>query len=103
MEDISSIIPKNDMVTDPFLYRGRVYQVEEQNEAYLIPQGSPFGDGVIARKNLIITNLNNNTALAISTLHSEMIWRYGFYEGQGTHFRLEPSLALKVFDFLQES
>jgi hypothetical protein len=31
-----------------------------------------------------------------------MIERYGFYEGRGTSYRVEPRQVLEVFDFLKE-
>jgi hypothetical protein len=31
-----------------------------------------------------------------------MIERYGFYEGKGTPYRVEPRQVIEVFDFLKE-
>jgi hypothetical protein len=38
-----------------------------------------------------------------SLLVPEMIVRYGFYEGKGTPYRVDPRDVLEVFDFLKKA
>ena len=45
--------------------------------------------------------LDNGKKLEYSGLVPRMIERYGFYEGKGTSFRVEPKQILEVFDFLK--
>ena len=50
----------------------------------------------------MVTNLETGVSLSYSLLVPQMIERYGFYEGKGTPYRVEPSTVLEVFDFLQK-
>jgi hypothetical protein len=47
-----------------------------------------------------VTNLETDKKLQFSLLVPHMIERYGFYEGQGTRYRVEPAQILAVLDFL---
>ena len=49
---------------------------------------------------MVIKNEDTGASLSYSGLLPDMIQRYGFYEGKGTSYRLEPSKILEVFDFL---
>jgi hypothetical protein len=61
---------------------------------------SPFGDEAEGGIDLIVTNLENSAVLRYSGLMPDLIWRYGFYEGKGSPYRVEPDAIVKVFDFL---
>ena len=45
-------------------------------------------------------NLDNGKQIRYSLLVPHMIERYGFYEGKGTPYRVEPRQVVEVFDFL---
>lgn len=84
-----------------FVYHGREYRLGW--EFFMGDQGSPFNDGTKASGDMHVTNLKNGKRIFFSLLLPEMIERYGFYEGRGTRYRLDPSQILEVFDFLKES
>ena len=48
-----------------------------------------------------VWNLTSRKKLTYSLLVPHMIERYGFYEGKGTSYRVEPRAVLQVFDFLK--
>jgi hypothetical protein len=58
---------------------------------------SPFNDGYSSNKYLYITNLTNNKKIGFSGLLPFLIYKYGFYEGIQTCYRLAPSEIIKVF------
>jgi hypothetical protein len=61
---------------------------------------SPFEDGTKANCEATVWNLDNGKKVSFSLLVPDMIERYGFYEGHGTTYRVEPRVALEVLDFL---
>lgn len=62
-------------------------------------QPSPFDDKTAASQDMTITNVDTGDKLHCSALLPDMILRYGFYEGEQTSYRLEPSAIMKVFGF----
>ena len=64
-------------------------------------QESPFKDGTATNAVVKVHNLDNGQKLEYSALVSGMVERYGFYEGKGTPFRVEPKQLVEVFDFLK--
>lgn len=81
-----------------FTYEGRRYKVK--GDKFRGIQGSPFEDNTSTSFDITITNLENNASMVFSGLVPELIWRYGFYEGKETRYRVEPKDILQVFDFL---
>jgi hypothetical protein len=82
-----------------FLYHGRRVKVERlYSRGY---QFSPFRDGTKASSEATIHNLSNGKRLGYSLLVPDMIERYGFYEGKGTPYRVEPRSIVEVLDFLK--
>jgi hypothetical protein len=82
----------------PFRYHGRTYRV-----AVTISRGfqeSPFDDDTRSRTNVAVKNVDNGKELKYSLLVPFMVERYGFYEGRGTPYRVEPRKVLEVLDFL---
>jgi hypothetical protein len=63
-------------------------------------QTSPFQDGTKTNCNAMMENLGNGKRLGYSLLVPYMIERYGFYEGKGTPYRVDPGKVLEVLDFL---
>jgi len=82
-----------------FSYHGRKYKVKI--DCFRGYQDSPFEDGTKTNCNATLWNLTNGKRLHYSLLVPEMIVRYGFYEGKGTPYRVEPRAVLEVFDFIK--
>jgi hypothetical protein len=82
-----------------FLYHGRRMTV--QRLYFKGYQLSPFRDGTKTSTDATIHNLSNGKTLAYSLLVPDMIERYGFYEGKGTPYRVEPRSIVEVLDFLK--
>ncbi len=59
-------------------------------------QYSPFDDDTKTNADFEVTNLGNGQTLKFSGLVPLMIERYGFYEGKGTPYRVEPSDVIKL-------
>lgn len=64
-----------------------------------VGQPSPFGDSDWGYGLVEVENLENGESIRYSPLVAWMIYRYGFYEGAGTPFRLPPEKVIKVFEF----
>ena len=47
-------------------------------------------------------NVVTGKRITFSLLVPHMIERYGFYEGKGTPYRVDPAQALEVLDFLKK-
>jgi hypothetical protein len=62
---------------------------------------SPFEDGTRTNCEATVENLGNGRKLTYSLLVPQMIERYGFYEGKGTRFRVEPRAVVEALDFLK--
>ena len=82
-----------------FTYHGRKYKVKV--ECFRGYQDSPFEDGTKTNCNATLWNLGNGKQIHYSLLVPEMIVRYGFYEGKGTPYRVDPRAVLAVFDFIK--
>jgi len=88
----------NSKETYAFGYHGRRYQVN-----YTAARGfqlSPFYDDTKTNVNATLTNAKSGAKLTYSLLVAHMIERYGFYEGHGTPYRVDPRGIVAVFDFL---
>jgi hypothetical protein len=80
-------------------YRGRQFHVEVDDfKGY---QLSPFRDGTKTNMDVEVKNISNGKSIRYSLLVPQMIERYGFYEGKGLRYRVEPLEVLEVFDFLK--
>ncbi len=66
-------------------------------------QESPFGDGTSTSRDHRVINLETGAEIRYSGLLPEMIHRYGFYEGKGTDYRLEPQRVAEVARFAPSS
>ncbi len=66
------------------------------------PQKSPFEDKTEASIDVKVINLTTGHNIKFSLLLTDMIERYGFYEGKGTAYRLDPVDIIKVFPYLKE-
>lgn len=66
-------------------------------------QHSPFQDGTKTNVDVTVTNVETGRKLEYSLLVPLMIERYGFYEGKGTSYRVDPQEVVLVLDFLRPS
>ncbi|MDO8626150.1 MAG: hypothetical protein Q7K39_01680 [Candidatus Magasanikbacteria bacterium] len=61
-------------------------------------QDSPFGDGVMVNAGALkFTNQTTGRTLSFDRLLPHLIYRYGFYEGHSTQYRLEPKTIMDFF------
>jgi len=81
-----------------FTYRGQKFKVKVV--AYRGYMDSPFNDGTKTNKSASVQNLDNGKKLEMSLLLPFMIERYGFYEGMGTPYRVDPRQAAAVLGLL---
>ncbi|MCH5376665.1 MAG: hypothetical protein JJ992_22095 [Planctomycetes bacterium] len=65
-------------------------------------QFSPFRDGTKTNAYAVVENVLSGKTLEYSLLVPHMVERYGFYEGKGTPYRVEPSRIVEVLDFLKK-
>ena len=86
----------------PFLYHGRRLKVTGMGIASAGHQLSPFHDGTKANQEATVHNLDNGRKVGYSVLVPHMIERYGFYEGTGTPYRVDPRAVVEVLDFLEQ-
>jgi hypothetical protein len=84
-----------------FLFHGRRFKVDFLGGT-LGSQESPFDDGTQTNCEAMVYNLDNGKKLWYSLLVPDMIERYGFYEGKGTRYRVDPREIIEVLDFLKE-
>ena len=83
----------------PFLYHGRKFTVKVSvTRGY---QLSPFKDGTKTNADAAVTNVETGKVVEFSLLVPDMIERYGFYEGKGTPYRVDPKDIVTGLDFLK--
>lgn len=85
---------------DPFefLYHGKRFKVTGQTFKGTVD--SPFNDGTKTNCAANVWNVATGKTIAFSLLVPYMVERYGFYEGKGTTYRVDPRAILDVFDFI---
>ena len=82
-----------------FLYHGKRFKM-----VIFLARGiqlSPFLDGTKTNTNVTLENVESGKKLPYSLLVPHLIERYGFYEGHGTPYRVDPRKVLEVLDFLE--
>ncbi len=85
--------------SEPFVYRGTRFRAKLiQFDGF---QESPFNDGTKASDDVGLENLDNGEWIRYSLLVPMMIERYGFYEGKGTSYRVDPKQVVKLLSFLE--
>ncbi|MCI0642304.1 MAG: hypothetical protein L0Y72_14760 [Gemmataceae bacterium] len=65
-------------------------------------RGGPFCDDTRGSSDFIVFTLANGKYVEYAELVPAMIERYGFYEGKGTPYRVEPAAIVEVFEFLNK-
>ena len=84
--------------SEVFTYRGvRFTTVVKSVDGF---QDSPFKDGTKTNSDVFLKNVDNGKTLAFSPLVPLMMERYGFYEGHGTSYRVDPKDIVDVLTFL---
>lgn len=58
---------------------------------------SPFG-GLYNKENVQVLNIKTNESISWTTLNIHMIRDHGFYEGKGSHFRVDPRDIVRVLE-----
>ena len=58
---------------------------------------SPFG-GLYNKENVEVKNMRTGESITWTTLNIHMIRDHGFYEGKGSHFRVEPEDIAKILE-----
>jgi hypothetical protein len=61
---------------------------------------APFEDGTKTNCEATVENLVSGKKISFSLLVPHMVERYGFYEGRGTPYRVDPKQVLEVLDFI---
>ena len=84
-----------------FVYHGRRFQARAEVAKAKIE--SPFRDELSTNVSVTLWNLDNGKSLTYSVMVPHLIERYGFYEGRGTSYRVEPGEVIEVLDFLTKS
>ena len=73
----------------------QIFQVTVEDHRGFIP--CPFSDNFSAEKrNTRVVNLITNRSVQWSDLNVHMIEKHGFYEGNGSFFRIEPAEVVEV-------
>jgi hypothetical protein len=84
---------------ESFVYHGRKFKATVQLSRGI--QLSPFRDGTKTNQFVRIENVATGKKLGFSPLVADMVERYGFYEGKGTPYRMDPKEVLSVLDFIK--
>jgi hypothetical protein len=82
-----------------FVYHGRRFKVVVLTTKGTQP--SPFKDGTTSGSDATVENLETGKKLEYALLVPMMIERYGFYEGKGTPWRVDPKQVVEVLDFIK--
>jgi hypothetical protein len=82
-----------------FVYNGRRFKVKLMHSRGSQP--SPFNDDTESGSNATVFNLDSGKNLKYGLLVPYMVERYGFYEGKGTPYRLDPVRVVEVLDFIK--
>ncbi|MCC6417329.1 MAG: hypothetical protein IT429_03680 [Gemmataceae bacterium] len=81
------------------LYHGKRFKLTAACFRGLIT--SPFEDDTKTNCEATVQNVGTGKKLTYSLLIPHMVERYGFYEGKGTPYRVDPRAILDVLDFLR--
>jgi hypothetical protein len=84
-----------------FVYHGRKFKAKAM--FFRGSVDSPFEDGTKTNCEATVWNLTAGKKLTYSLLVPHLIERYGFYEGKGTSYRVDPRAVVELFDFLKKS
>ena len=88
-----------DLGVSEFTFRDNHYKMDVLGT--ICSQQSPFGDDASDGRDVTVYNLTNGKSLHFGLLLADLVERWGFYEGRGTKYRLEPQSILEAFPYLQ--
>jgi hypothetical protein len=58
----------------------------------------PFHEGIFPKTNTIVRNLDRNSRITYTDLNIHMVREHGFYEGEGSPFRVAPGELVAVLE-----
>lgn len=90
----------HDKAGDEFVYHGKRFKALVEHARWSAK--SPFDDGTKSGSNATVTNTETGKRMRYGLLVPYMVERYGFYEGKGTPYRLEPQTVVDVLGFLKK-
>lgn len=102
LEDIADrmqyLMEKSFLSYDGSILVDKDYEVEYKSYRGVLlspfPRAGRFGKATIK-----VTNLKNNMSVVWTPLHVHFIRDYGFFEGKGSRFRIEPEMLFRaIFD-----
>lgn len=102
LEDIADrmqyLMEKSFLSYDGSILVDKDYEVEYKSYRGVLlspfPRAGRFGKATIK-----VTNLKNNMSVVWTPLHVHFIRDYGFFEGKGSRFRIEPEMLYRaIFD-----
>ena len=91
---------RHDKTGEEFVYHGKRFKVLVEHSKWSVR--SPFADGTKSGSNATVTNIETSKRTRYGLLVPYMMERYGFYEGKGTPYRLEPRTVIEVLGFLKQ-
>ena len=80
-------------------YHGRTFRLRAK--LFRGYASAPFEDGTKTNCEATVENLATGKKVSFSLLVPHMVERYGFYEGKGTPYRVDPRTVLEVLDFIK--
>ncbi len=96
---IRDMVLKNLLPTQ-FIWHGRKFEFRAFR--WKSAQFSPFSDGTFAGHDIYLKNIENGMEITFSALIPDLIYRYGFYEGLKSPYRVTPKKIIQVLDFLTD-
>ncbi len=64
---------------------------------------SPFRDGTTYEKGeLVLTDRRSGQTIVVTALGVALIERYGFFQGKGSRYRIDPATAVSLLGLVQE-
>ncbi|NCB01583.1 MAG: hypothetical protein EOM67_05365 [Spirochaetia bacterium] len=80
-----------------FMKLGDHFEVRVDSVRGKLP--SPFGGpGMYEKVNTTVRNLSNSKDVTYTDLHIHFVRDHGFYEGEGSNYRLEPAQLVEVLE-----
>lgn len=96
LQSVGYLIIGADQVEKEVVFKGANLLVRQVQRS-VSNTASPFRDGTGGRQDLLVINTHTGKQIFFSELHPHMIQRYGFYEGRGCSYRLNPEDVIALF------
>ncbi len=98
LADFLALFMQSRNTAEPVIFNGKTYV--DRTLGSRIAATSPFGDGIRANVDHHLTRMEDNSEFWFSEMLPEMVRRYGFYEGEGTPFRVDPRKLAEFAGFV---